>query len=158
MASVAKGIFVGGLPWAMIAIGAVVGVVVILIDETLRRRGSAWRAPILAVAVGIYLPLELSTPIFAGGLIAHLVERWYRRRTGSFDVETTGQAGLLFSAGLIAGEAILGVLIAIPIVLSGEADVLAVREALRPGQWAGVLALAAVGVWMFRVATAKART
>jgi putative OPT family oligopeptide transporter len=158
MASVAKGIFVGGLPWAMIAIGAVVGVVVILIDETLRRRGSAWRAPILAVAVGIYLPLELSTPIFAGGLIAHLVERWYHRRTGSFDVETTGQAGLLFSAGLIAGEAILGVLIAIPIVLSGEADVLAVRETLRPGQWAGVLALAAVGVWMFRVATAKART
>jgi putative OPT family oligopeptide transporter len=158
MASVAKGIFVGGLPWAMIAIGAVVGVVVILIDETLRRRGSAWRAPILAVAVGIYLPLELSTPIFAGGLIAHLVERWYRRRTGSFDIETTGQAGLLFSAGLIAGEAILGVLIAIPIVLSGEADVLAVREALRPGQWAGVLALAAVGLWMFRVATAKART
>jgi len=157
MASVAKGIFVGGLPWAMIATGAVVGVIVILVDEALQRRGAAWRAPILAVAVGIYLPLELSTPIFAGGLIAHLVERWHRQRTGSFDADRAGQAGLLFSAGLIAGEAILGVLIAIPIVLSGDADVLAVRDTLRPGQWAGVIALTAVGWWMFRVATAGGR-
>jgi len=158
MASVAKGIFVGGLPWPMIATGAAVGIVVILVDEALRRRGSAWRAPILAVAVGIYLPLELSTPIFAGGLIAHLAERWHRRKTGGFDVETAGQDGLLFSAGLIAGEAILGVLIAIPIVLSGDADVLAVNEAMRPGQWAGVLALAGVGWWMFRTATARVRS
>jgi putative OPT family oligopeptide transporter len=156
MASVAKGIFVGGLPWAMIATGAVVGVVVILLDEWLRRRGAAWRAPILAVAVGIYLPLELSTPIFAGGLLAHLVERWHRAR-GGFDPDKSGQTGLLFSAGLIAGEAILGVLLAIPIVLSGDANVLAVAEALRPGKWAGVLALSAVAWWMYRAATTGAR-
>jgi putative OPT family oligopeptide transporter len=156
MASVAKGIFIGGLPWAMIAIGALVGVVVIAIDEHLRRTGAAWRAPILAVAVGIYLPLELSTPIFAGGLLAHAVERWHRAR-GGFDPDRTGQTGLLFSAGLIAGEAILGVLLAIPIVLSGEADVLAAPAALRPGQWAGAAALAVVAAWMFRAATAGAR-
>jgi len=157
MASVAKGIFIGGLPWAMIATGVVVGVIVILIDESLARRGSAWRAPILAVAVGIYLPLELSTPIFAGGLLAHFVERRFRAGGGSFDPDKAGQTGLLFSAGLIAGEAILGVLLAIPIVVSGNADVIAVRESLRPGQWAGVLALAFVAWWMYRTATAAAR-
>jgi putative OPT family oligopeptide transporter len=158
MASVAKGIFLGGLPWGMIATGAVVGVIVILVDEQLRRRGATWRAPILAVAVGIYLPLELSTPIFAGGLLAHLVERRQRSAAAAFDPDRAGQTGLLFAAGLIAGEAILGVLLAIPIVLSGDADVLAVSGALRPGQWAGVLALAAVAWWMYRAATADTRS
>jgi putative OPT family oligopeptide transporter len=157
MASVAKGIFIGGLPWAMIAIGAATGVIVILIDEHLRRRGAAWRAPILAVAVGIYLPLELSTPIFAGGLLAHLVERWHRRAGDAFDPEQPDQTGLLFSAGLIAGEAIFGVLLAIPIVVSGDADVLAIGESLRPGQWAGVAALTGVAVWMYHTATRGAR-
>jgi putative OPT family oligopeptide transporter len=156
MASVARGIFLGGLPWAMIATGAVVGIIVILLDEHLRRSGSSWRAPILAVAVGIYLPLELSTPIFAGGLLAHLVERWHRAQ-GGFEPDKSGQTGLLFSAGLIAGEAILGVLLAIPIVLSGDAEVLAVDESLRPGKWAGVVALAAVAWWMYRAATRGAR-
>jgi putative OPT family oligopeptide transporter len=157
MASVAKGIFIGGLPWAMIAIGALAGVIVIFIDEHLRRSGSAWRAPILAVAVGIYLPLELSTPIFAGGLLAHFVERWHRRAGDNFDPEKLDQTGLLFSAGLIAGEAIFGVLLAIPIVLSGDAGVLAVGESLRPGQWAGVVALAGVALWMYHTATRGAR-
>ena len=61
--------------------------------------------------------------------------------------------GLLFSAGLIAGEAIVGVLMAIPIVLTKDANVLAVAESLQPGQWAGIVALALVGWWMHRVAT-----
>ncbi|MEX1993711.1 MAG: oligopeptide transporter, OPT family, partial [Steroidobacteraceae bacterium] len=61
MASVASGIFGSGLPWNMVAIGAVVGAIVITLDEWLKRRGASWRTPVLAVAVGIYLPLELST-------------------------------------------------------------------------------------------------
>jgi putative OPT family oligopeptide transporter len=157
MASVAQGIFVGGLPWAMIGIGAFTGVLVIAFDEHLRRRGCAWRVPILAVAVGIYLPLELSTPIFAGGLLAHLVERWHRRAGDGFDPDRLSQTGLLFAAGLIAGEAIVGVLLAIPIVLSGDAEVLALPVAARPGQWAGVLALCLLAAWMYRVATRGSR-
>ena len=47
--------------------------------------------------------------------------------------------------------------LAIPIVLTGDAEVLAVGEQLRPGQWGGVVALAAVGWWLFRTATAGAR-
>jgi putative OPT family oligopeptide transporter len=157
MASVAKGIFLGGLPWAMIATGAVVGVVVILLDEWLRRRNAGWRAPILAVAVGIYLPLELSTPVFAGGLMAHFVDRRHRAAAGEANAAGQAQTGLLFAAGLIAGEALLGVLLAIPIVLSGDADVLSVSESLRPGQWAGAAALAAMGWWMYRTATRGTR-
>jgi putative OPT family oligopeptide transporter len=154
MASVASGIFGAGLPWNMVAIGAIVGALVITLDEYLKRSGKSWRAPVLAVAVGIYLPLELSTPIFLGGLIAELATRWHRRRNPAGDPEILKQMGLLFAAGLIAGEAIIGVLIAIPIVASGDAHVLALVEVIRPWQqWAGLAALALMAWWMLRVAT-----
>jgi uncharacterized oligopeptide transporter (OPT) family protein len=68
--SVAEGMFGGTLPVGMIAIGAVVGALIIMFDLYLKRRGSRWSAPVLAVAVGIYLPLDVSTPILAGGIVA----------------------------------------------------------------------------------------
>jgi putative OPT family oligopeptide transporter len=158
MASVAGGIFGAGLPWDMVAIGAVVGALVICLDEYLRRSGASWRAPVLGVAIGIYLPLELTTPIFAGGLIAELATRWHRRRNPGGDPERLKQMGLLFSAGLIAGEAIVGVLIAIPIVATGNAHVLSLIEDIQPWQqWGGLAALALVGWWMLRVATRQGR-
>jgi putative OPT family oligopeptide transporter len=142
----------------MVAIGAVVGALVIVLDEYLRRSGKSWRAPVLAVAVGIYLPLELSTPIFTGGLIAALATRWHRRNNPGGDPEVLKQMGLLFSAGLIAGEAIVGVLIAIPIVATGNAHVLALVEDIQPWQkWAGLAALALVGWWMLQVATRQGK-
>jgi putative OPT family oligopeptide transporter len=153
MAAVSKGFFGGSLPWAIIAIGAALGVLVILIDEQLRRRTTGLRAPVLAVAVGIYLPLGISVPVFAGGLISHLVAR--RRELGT---ESLAGRGMLFAAGMIAGESLTGVILAIPIVASGHADVLALPPALRfdgrLGSWLGLLALAALGVTLYRVARA----
>ena len=58
--SVAEGMFGGTLPGLMIAIGAVIGVLIIITDLYLKRIGSRWSAPVLAVAVGIYLPLDVS--------------------------------------------------------------------------------------------------
>src|SRR5512135_3853931 len=87
MASVAKGMFGGHLPWGMISIGAAIGIAVIVWDQWLKQRGSEFRAPVLAVAVGIYLPLELSVPIFLGGLIAYLVERTLGVRDESPEAE-----------------------------------------------------------------------
>jgi putative OPT family oligopeptide transporter len=157
MAAVAKGIFGGGLPWDMIALGAVIGVAVILVDVVLKARGSAWRAPVLAFAIGVYLPLELTTPIFVGGLIAWLADRYFLRRDPNVDLEQKRQAGFLFAAGLIAGEALIGVLIAIPIVATNDADVLAVPAALRTNQWLGVAVVGAIAWWLYRSATARTR-
>jgi putative OPT family oligopeptide transporter len=158
MAAVASGIFGAGLPWNMIAIGAVTGILTIMLDEWLKARKASWRSPVLAVAVGLYLPLELSTPIFVGGLIAELATRWHRKRNPGSDPEILKQMGLLFSAGLIAGEALIGVLIAIPIAATQNADVLAVPANLQPGQWAGLAALALVCWWMYTVSTKQAKT
>ena len=59
MASVARGVFGEGLPWPMIGFGVLVGAAIIALDVYLERRRAAFRTPVLAVAIGIYLPLEL---------------------------------------------------------------------------------------------------
>ena len=152
MASVAKGIFGGELPWTMIGIGALIGAAIIIVDEVLKKSGAAWRAPVLACAVGIYLPIELSVPIFAGGLVAHLVERKFAPGEAEGDRERLHQKGTLFSAGLITGEALMGIIIAIPIVVLESADVLALPEAMHFGGWLGLAMLTAVGVFLYRTA------
>jgi putative OPT family oligopeptide transporter len=147
MAAVSTGVFGGQLPLAVMAVGAGIGALVIAIDEWLRRRGSAFRTPVLAVAVGIYLPLEIAVPIFIGGTLAKLAAR---ARTGGH--ERAADRGLLFAAGMIAGESLTGVLLAMPIVASGRADVLALPERFRlaqhaSGQFLG-LALYALLAWL----------
>lgn len=151
MASVAKGMFGGVLPWGMIAIGAGIGAVIIALDEWLKSRGAKFRVPVLAAAIGIYLPLELLVPIFLGGLLSHLVQR--KHRVDDNDEEEKDRIhrpGTLFSAGLITGEALMGIAIAVPIVVSGSADVLALPEAWRFNQWIGLVVLAVVGWLLYR--------
>ena len=74
-----------------------------------RMAQGAFRVPVLAAAVGIYLPLELSVPIFLGGVLGSVVAR---KRGG----ESENRSGMLYAAGLITGESLVGVLIAVPIV------------------------------------------
>ena len=155
MASVAKGIFGGELPWTMIGIGVAIGAAIIVLDETLKKKGAPWRAPVLACAVGIYLPIELSVPIFAGGLVAHLVERRFPPGDAEGDMERLHQKGTLFSAGLITGEALMGIIIAIPIVVMGSADSLALPGWLQFGGWLGLLMLAVVAYFLYRTAAQR---
>jgi putative OPT family oligopeptide transporter len=157
MASVARGIFGGELPWTMIAIGGAIGAAIILLDETLKKRGSGFRTPVLACAVGIYLPIELSVPIFAGGLVAHLVERRLKPGNADGDRERVHQKGTLFSAGLITGEALMGIFMAIPIVTLGSAEVLALPERWHFSGWLGLTMLVIVAVLLYRLAVRQDR-
>jgi putative OPT family oligopeptide transporter len=145
MASVAEGVLSGGLPWGMVASGAGIGALIISLDEYLRLQGAAWRMPVLAVAIGIYLPLELSVPILAGGLIAHFVAR-----ASSRDGREPTRAGLLFAAGLITGEALIGIALAVPIVVSRSPDVLALGFAWPA--WAGLFIVAGIAALLYRTA------
>jgi putative OPT family oligopeptide transporter len=158
MASVAKGMFGGKLPWGMIAIGVGVGAAIIAFDEWLKSRGSKFRVPVLAAAIGIYLPLELMVPIFLGGLISHYVQR--KHGVSDDDEEAKDRIhrpGTLFSAGLITGEALMGIAIAIPIVMTSNAEVLALPDAWHFSQWVGLAVLAVVG-WLLYHSGAKSQT
>lgn len=161
MASVAEGVFDQNLPWTMIIIGMVIAVLVIVLDQIQERRNASFRLPVLAVAVGIYLPFELSVPIFIGGIVSWAVKRGLEKKKGIASdedrsaLERIGQKaqnrGLLFASGLITGEALVGILMAIPIVVSGNANVLAlVSEPL--GSWPGILLLIGVIGWLAVIA------
>ncbi|QUI81778.1 oligopeptide transporter, OPT family [Xanthomonas arboricola pv. corylina] len=152
MASVAKGLFGGQLPWAIIDIGAGVGAVIIAVDEWLKKTGKRFRVPVLAAAIGIYLPLELMVPIFLGGLIAHLLERFHKIRADDEDGrDRVHRPGVLFAAGLITGEALMGIGIALPIVITNNKDVLALPGGFQLNQWFGLAILALVGWLLYRV-------
>jgi putative OPT family oligopeptide transporter len=155
MASVAKGMFGGHLPWGMISIGAAIGVAVIAWDLWLERRGAEFRAPVLAVAVGIYLPLELAVPIFAGGLLTWLVEKKLGVHGETPDAERAKRNGMLFAAGLITGEALMGIFIAVPIVMSGRADVLALPAGLQFGGWLGLVVVGGLAAMLYRTGTRR---
>lgn len=132
-ASIAEGLFGdSSIPWNMVWIGALIAVVIVLFDGFLQRSGSRFRAHVMPVAVGIYLPLSLMVPIFLGGLIS---QRLQKRSEGA------RHKGLLIASGLIAGEAIAGILIAIPkTLLSG----IEIPVTLVDSLWLSLAALAAV--------------
>ncbi len=156
MKSVAMGVFGGELPWNYIYGGIGIGVLIIIIDQVLARRGSNFRMPILAVAVGMYLPMYLDTAIFFGGAVAWLVERYFKKhelavanRTNSaIETPTAGvdmemrkgnaeKAGLLFASGLITGEALMGVGMAFPIWYYDNDEVMKLTDNPLP-DWVGL--------------------
>jgi putative OPT family oligopeptide transporter len=151
MTSVANGVFGGGLPWDMIAIGVGVGAATIALDKWLAARRIAFRVPVLAAAIGIYLPLEVTTPIFIGGVVAHLIERAVRNAPGE-KRERAARVALLTGAGLIAGEALMGIVMAVPIVAFQDRNVLAIADAPYGG-WPGLLVAAVLLYGVYRVAT-----
>ena len=125
---------------------------IIALDEALKLNRAPFRTPVLPCPVAIYLPMEMTLPIFLCGLIAWLVERRLGVNTDA-EREHAHQPGVLFAAGLITGEALMGIVIAIPIVVSGRGDVLALPEQWQFGQWLGLGLVAAVAWFLFRAST-----
>jgi len=108
MSYIIKGILGGQLPWGLVLLGAMIAI-------TLEMSG----IPSLAFAVGVYLPLSTSAPIFIGGMIRWLVDKWIARKHADKDLthdeliaEGDKSPGVLMASGYIAGGAIAGILIA----------------------------------------------
>ena len=98
MKVIVEGIMGGGLPWNMLAVGVVLAIVLTM-----------FRVPVMPVAIGIYLPVGLSVAMLSGGLLRCVVNR----RVGTEAAKSNGEdGGTLFSAGLIAGEGLCGILLA----------------------------------------------
>ena len=97
MKVIVEGLMDGGLPWNLIGIGAAIAAVLALL-----------RVPVMPVAIGMYLPVGLSVTMFVGGLLRLAMSR--RQGEGAAKAEETGT---LFSAGLVAGEGLCGIVLAL---------------------------------------------
>ena len=148
MGTVAKGVFAGGLPWAVIGIGAAIAVTVIVLDSYLAAKQTKFRVPVMAFAVGVYLPFDLNVPIFLGGIVAWLVGRVLDRTNATHERRSEVERnGLLVAAGFITGEALIGIALAVPVAAKHDDAALALFD----GEYANFKwpALAFVGLVMW---------
>ena len=152
MASLVVGAFKHNLPWHLISLGFLVAVVCILIDRFLQPRGM--RLAVLAVGIGIYLPLDTSSALIFGGITSYLVERTLKKQ---HPMQTSAdnyarERGLILACGLVAGACLMGVVLAIPFTLAQSTDVLRLMPA-RFTTMAGILGLLSmltVLAWIYR--------
>lgn len=107
MKMIIEGVMEGNLPWVLIISGACIAVVAELL-----------RIPVLPFAIGIYLPIQLNACIMVGGII----RLFFDRRKGE-NKETAINKGILFSSGMIAGEGLVGILLAIFAILGLDAKI-----------------------------------
>lgn len=144
MASVTKGVFEGTLNWTMVYWGAGLAVVLIVLDEILGAKGAKFRTPVMPVAVGLYLPLSLGTTIFFGGILRAVVNRM----RGNTD-ESGSDSGVLGAAGLITGEALMGIGFAILIVCGVNLRVGFSSNIL------GLVLLICIALWLMKIGKEK---
>lgn len=145
MKSVAEGVFNGNLPWNMVIFGALIGILIILIDVWQEKKGADFRVPVLAVAVGIYLPIELSAPIFLGGMISHISKQ-------KANNDNSEKRGLLMASGFITGEALMGILVAIPIFITANKNWWPTVNGL---DWLGIIFFLIVIFLLYKSVTKK---
>lgn len=121
MTTIASGIFAHNLEWVYIFTGIVIGAVLIVVDLVLKKSsGGKLALPVLAVGMGIYLPPSVNMPIVAGAVLAavlkHIIGKKAENREGR--LKNAERIGTLFSAGLIVGESLIGVIMVFIIAFS----------------------------------------
>ncbi len=141
MKTVLDGVIDGNLRWDLVGVGAAFAVLIMF-----------FRVPPLPFAVGMYLPLYTMTPVFIGGMIRHFVEKKYGgKKEGA---EEGRDQGILLGSGLIAGEGLMGVVIAVYAVFSAKAGGL--FSIHYPAEWMGqvvsALVFAGLGWFLYSVA------
>ncbi len=147
ISSLAKGVLGGELDWGVIGAGAVLGVVLIALDEALGRAGRL-RVPPLAVGLGVYLPMSVTLMVVVGAVAGHL---WEERQGPA-----GRRMGVLAASGLIVGESLMGVALAAVKVASGKDYPLGlVGDAFAPVAQLGGLAAFAAAIWVLFAWTAR---
>lgn len=130
MKMLVEGIMNGELPWALIFIGVFIAIVVEILHM-----------PVMPFAVGMYLPFSLSAGIMAGGVVRILVEK---RKGTEKEKKARTDRGLLFTSGMIAGEGIVGILLAVLAVfnVADKIDLSSVYGGAfeTTGNWVGLVA------------------
>ena len=124
LAAITDAVFRNSLPWTMMFIGAGIIYAVILCNRLFKLQRYI-QLSILGIAIGMYLPITSSFPLFLGGMIALFVKRRLRARTQKeHDINQGKQTGTRIACGLVAGSALLDVLLAIPFSIYHSPDAL----------------------------------
>jgi putative OPT family oligopeptide transporter len=146
MAQLAKGIVGGQMAWGLLGIGAAFGIAMVLCGA---------RAPML-VAVGMYLPFDTTSAIFVGGMLKWIVDRIGARASEERRLRIE-EKGTLLASGLIAGEAIVGILLAV-LFVAGVPALATVPFYAAWGGWLSLLGFAAIGWVLIRIPTWREKT
>jgi putative OPT family oligopeptide transporter len=148
ISALAKGVLGGDLEWPLLGLGAVIGVVIVLIDEMLGR-AKKLRLPPLGVGMGVYLPMSLTFLIVVGSVLGHRYEQWADRQR---DPETAKRLGVLAATGLIVGESLFGVAFAGIVAASGsDAPLAVVGASFEPiALWGGTALFVGLIWWLYR--------
>lgn len=131
MKMLVEGVMSGNLPWTLILIGVCIAVTVQLMGIS-----------VLPVAIGLYLPLELSTTVMLGGVIRWLVD-WRGKKKGA-----DAEGGILFCSGMVAGEGLVGILLAI-LAVTGLGDSIDLSSLWSAGPVGGVIMLLLLSAAVF---------
>lgn len=143
MKMIVEGVMNGNLPWSLVFIGAFIAVAFEVIGISA-----------LPVAIGLYLPLELSTTIMLGGIIRWIADK-QKAKSGEKKDDDAG-SGILFCSGMIAGEGLVGILLAVFAVL-GIDSAIDVSEIFTTGQIGGVIAILIMIFMTWQAATKKGK-
>ena len=144
-----QGVLGGDLNWSLLGLGALIGAVIIAIDEILRRN-SKYFLPPLAVGMGMYLPTSVTVMIPIGAALGYLYDRWAQRTANP---ERAKRMGTLMATGLIVGESLAGVIYAgIVVAFGGKEDPLAIMPEGFAGvaPWVGVVLFVATLWYLYR--------
>lgn len=119
MTAISQGIFTNKLEWTYILTGVGLGAVLITIDAFLKKvSNKVFSLPVIAVGIGIYLPPSINTPVIVGAFLAWIMAR-HIAKLGNKEVSAKAERfGTLFSADLIVGESLMGVILAFIIAAS----------------------------------------
>jgi putative OPT family oligopeptide transporter len=148
ISALAKGVLGGNLNWTMIGYGAVTGVGLVILDETLGRL-KRLRLPPLGVGIGIYLPMAAVLPVVIGAIVGHAYDRWADRRQRP---DFARRLGVLTATGLIVGESLWGVVFAGIVAGSGrDAPLALVGEGFQPfALFGGTILFVLLAGWLYR--------
>jgi len=151
MAALSQGIVGGEMAWPLVVVGIAMGVSLILIKV---------RSPML-FSVGMYLPLETTFAIFVGGVILGIVDKTAKKR-GFNDAQKARveNAGILSASGLIAGEALVGLFIAVVVFardqMGEKAEFWIIPGFETIGPWLALLVFGVLAAYLIRVPLSKA--
>ncbi|KTD47550.1 OPT family oligopeptide transporter [Legionella quateirensis] len=150
MAAITEAVFRNSLPWNMMFFGSLIILLAIVLNRIFNLK-RILNLSILGIAIGMYLPLSSSFPLFIGGMIALFVQkRLQKMKTGPEEAITRKQKGTLIACGLVAGSAIMDVVLAIPFSIFHSPDALQLvgPEWKEKGVYLGVFTTFVLAWWI----------